>query len=116
MSFGFSGIPTDVREAIIHAYSRNCTLLAAASNNGNSKLGKPTYPASHLGLVLCINAADYTGIAYNHNPPATSGKDNFTILGELVKSTWSKDADQDGVKTEESGRWKRASGTSVATP
>ncbi|KAF2491073.1 FabD/lysophospholipase-like protein [Lophium mytilinum] len=37
MSFGFSSIPADVKEAIIYAYSKDRILVAAASNNGNSK-------------------------------------------------------------------------------
>ncbi|KAF2809684.1 subtilisin-like protein [Mytilinidion resinicola] len=100
MSLGFSSIPTDVKEAIIYAYSKDRILVAAASNNGNSKIGNVTYPASHLGLVICVNAANYAGTPHEFNPPATSSKDNFSILGEEVKSTWSKDAKGDAKQDE----------------
>ena len=119
MSFGFTIDVREVSDAVIYAYSKNVLMIAAASNDGNSRLVPIAYPTRHLGLVICMNSADAAGFPSKRNPPAALYRDNFSILGERVKSTWSKDskdANRDGVTVESDGLWKRASGTSVATP
>lgn len=116
MSFGFTIDVQEVFDAVIYAYSKNVLMIAAASNDGNSKLVPISYPARLLGLVICMNSTNAAGFPSRGNPPAALYRDNFSILGERVKSTWSKDANRDGVTVESDELWKRASGTSVATP
>jgi Subtilase family len=116
MSFGFTIDVQEVFDAVIYAYSKNVLMIAAASNDGNSRLVPIAHPARLLGLVICMNSTNAMGFPSRGNPPAALHRDNFSILGERVKSTWSKDANRDGVTVESDGLWKRASGTSVATP
>jgi subtilisin family serine protease len=116
MSFGFHAYSHDIYSALDYASKRGIVMLAAASNDGRQAENPIAYPAGELGMVICINAANPWGGVSVFNPPRATNRDNFTILGENVKSAWpgrirKKDVFEDG-----KGTWKRASGTSVATP
>ena len=120
MSFGFESHSREVHQALNHAYAKGVVMLAAASNDGSNPILPIAYPARQLGIVLCINSSDSWGNKSTFNPPPAAHRDNFSILGECVLSTWPeqiaagnviRDPDETHV-----GTWKRLSGTSVATP
>ena len=119
LSFGIEEYSPKIHDAITYAYSKNVVILAAASNYGANPLLPIAYPARQLGIVLCINAADFWGNKAACNPPAATHRDNFSILGESVNSIWPKEI-QGGSPVENgdeaTGYWRRLSGTSVATP
>ena len=116
MSFGFLRPSSKLRDALKLAYAKDIILLAAASNGGSNPKFPIAYPAAATGLVICINSADPWGGKSRFNPPLSVG-DNFIILGENVRSAWPQHADREGATQDPDGSWwKRASGTSVATP
>lgn len=114
MSFGFEKHSRDIHQAVNHAYANGVVMLAAASNDGVNPRIPIAYPARQLGTLICINAADCWGNKAAFNPPAAAHRDNFSILGENVSSTWPENVDG-GSPSVDSGHWKRQSGTSVAT-
>lgn len=104
MSFGFYGRSKAVQSAIQDALNNETLVFAAASNNGTQKA--TTFPAWLEG-VICVNSANSNGVESEFNPEI-KGSNNFSILGENVKSAWITEANKDP--------YKRMSGTSVATP
>jgi hypothetical protein len=120
MSFGFETWNRDIYDAVVDAYKTGAVVFAAASNDGNRKAVPIAYPARELGLVFCINSATSMGRISGFNPPPEANRDNFSILGENVLSTWPEGlmtrVDIVRNPTKQDGTWKCASGTSVATP
>jgi subtilisin family serine protease len=116
MSFGFEREVSQVHDAIVYAYSKGVVMLAATSNDGNRHLTHIAYPASQVGLVICINSARPSGARSEFNPPPATNRDNFSILGENVKSTWPTAVADDRLIIQADGPWIRRSGTSAATP
>ena len=119
MSFGFRSYSSEIHKAMNDAYAKGVVMVAAASNNGTNDLVPLAFPARQLGIVICMNAADYWGNKSNFNPPPATYRDNFSILGENVESTWPTNIAGDFQSHTDSakpGPWKRLSGTSVATP
>lgn len=90
-------------------------VFAAASNDGNR--AGIAYPAS-LGYsdTFCIHATDGAGNKSSFSPPAEHGRENCSILGQSMKSLWSKEAGADRAFMLQGTLWKVASGTSVAAP
>jgi subtilisin family serine protease len=88
-------------------------IFAAASNSGNRE--ELAYPASERDLVFCMNSTDGNGNKSWFNPQHQKRRDNFSILGEHVLSTWLQDDVSSGAFLSENGAvWKRDRGTSVA--
>jgi len=121
MSFGFEEFWPEVDAAIEYAYKNNVLLLAAASNDGLGPLDPIAWPARKLGQVFCINSADPWGNKSLFNPPpAADNRDNFSAVGENIRSAWPLDVSaqevEESSEKDKPGPWKRQSGTSVATP
>ncbi|KAE8454421.1 hypothetical protein EG329_000043 [Mollisiaceae sp. DMI_Dod_QoI] len=124
MSFGFEAQQEDLVEvvkSIEAAYDKNIVMLAAVSNDGNRPLDPIAFPARHP-YVICINSADGDGNKSSFNPPAPNGKgktrraDNFSILGQGIRSCWPEKVETEGIRrTEEHGTFKECSGSSSAT-
>ena len=104
MSFGFYGGSRAVQTAIQEAINNETLVFAAASNNGTQR--DMTFPAWLEGVV-CVNSANSNGVPSDFNPEM-KGANNFSILGENVKSAWITEGNKKP--------YKRMSGTSVATP
>jgi subtilisin family serine protease len=108
-----------IRNAIKYAEAeKNIVVLAAASNSSDRE--KLQFPANQDRYVICINSSDGFGRRSPFNPPKQEShkSDNFSILGEYVKSTWRQDADEVAglIERDQSGiMWKWDKGTSVAT-
>lgn len=103
MSFGYDQYTPELAEiqsAILHAYSKNIILMAAAANHGG--LRNVSYPANQE-QVICISSTDGHGRASNFNP-SPQRCNVFSVLGEAVPSYWHLSGAQ------------RKSGTSFATP
>lgn len=106
LSFGMDKSVQSVRDEITKCIKNDIVVFAAASNDGANS--PRTYPATHPG-VLCINSATGEGNKSSFNPNPTEGEDNFSVVGDCVKSSWPVS------KANKSGK-KYMSGTSFATP
>ncbi|PHH80893.1 hypothetical protein CDD80_5813 [Ophiocordyceps camponoti-rufipedis] len=114
MSFGY---PTNqiegygkLNEAILHAYSRNVLMFAAASNDGANR--DRAYPAQNRN-VICVHSTDSDGNRSKFSPTAHKDDRNIATIGEAVQSAWpvvfcDEDTNPEYVQTK--------SGTSFATP
>lgn len=113
MSFGFPRrVPgyEDFEQAINDAEHLDILIFAAASNEGGNR--KRAYPARH-DKVICIHSTDGQGNPSDSNPTPLKNRDNFSTLGEAVRSAWPValcDAQTNSECT------ARKSGTSFATP
>jgi hypothetical protein len=122
MSFGFESDYQPVIEAIETAYEKDIVMLAAVSNDGNRPFDPIAFPSRHP-CVICINSADGNGNKSLFNPQAsnhqgkTHREDNFSILGQSVRSCWPENVLADDVdnRNKEQGCFKVSSGSSVAT-
>ncbi len=108
MSFGFTRHDDQSRDVIEKAQNKGVIFLAAAPNAGAVEGQDAAFPARMIGKVIKISSADGRGAPSKYNPPASTRNDNFSMLGEAVKSAWPKTLHESGEK--------RCSGTSVATP
>lgn len=105
MSFGFDEPVPIIEDAINLADREKIVMLAAASNNGgNDDIAWP----ARLDKVICIHATDSYGNPSDFTPTQCSYSDNFSILGQAVKSSWPPHLKQ--------GTEIRKSGSSIATP
>ena len=113
MSFGFPHrVPgyVDLEQAIRDAEHANILIFAAASNDGGN--AKRAYPARD-DKVICVHSSDGQGNPSGFNPTYVPNQDNFSTLGEAVRSSWPVElCDLD--KDPEAMIYK--SGTSFATP
>lgn len=88
MSFGYSSRVLgyhELEKAIRDAQHKNVLIFAAASNDGGNR-GR-AFPARH-DEVMCVHAADGNGNPSRFNPTPEKNRDNFSTLGEDVKSAW----------------------------
>lgn len=88
MSFGFPRrVPgyDDLERAIRDAEYANILIFAAASNDGGNR--KRAYPARD-DKVICVHSSDGQGNPSVFNPTHVQNQDNFSTLGEAVKSSW----------------------------
>ena len=108
MSFGFSKRDDEVRSAIGEAHAKGVIMFAAASNYGALEGKRTAFPANIVGQVIKISSTDGLGSKSRFNPEPASNDDNFSFVGEAVKSAWPKHL---GL-----GEEQRKSGTSIATP
>lgn len=108
MSFGFARYDDDIRDAVEKAQNEGVIIFAASSNDGAIEGQEAAFPARMVGKVIKISSADGRGAASKFNPPPSTSNDNFSILGEAVKSAWPKALNETCEK--------RGTGTSVATP
>lgn len=100
--------------ALEYARRRKVIVFAAASNSGNRE--RIAFPACEEDCVICMNSTDGTGTRSRFNPQQMIWKQNFSILGEYVKSTWlQKEFNEKKVIRQQKSAWKRQQGTSVAT-
>jgi subtilisin family serine protease len=106
MSFGFSEEVPVIRSALKNAEREGVILFAAAHNEGGNR--DIAWPA-RMSEVICIHATDGRGNPSPFTPTALTDSNNFSILGQAVKSYWPP-----GLK--EPGNMIRKSGTSTATP
>jgi subtilisin family serine protease len=106
LSFGMDKSVSDVREEIAKCIKNDIVVFAAASNDGANS--PRTYPATHPN-VICVNSTTGEGNPSSFNPTPVNGEDNFSAVGDCIKSTWPVS------KSNESGS-RYMSGTSFATP
>ncbi len=111
MSFGYhqTGVPDTVKQEIEECFKADIIVFASASNDGANR--PRTYPGKY-NRVLCIHSATGLGTCSSFNPtaePSKTRKDNFTVLGEGIKSSWPIGKEGDTTH-------KHMSGTSFATP
>jgi subtilisin family serine protease len=99
-----------VQNAIAYATESKVMIFAAASNAGNRS--EILFPASEPEL-FCINSSDGYGNPSKFNSPHREFSENFSILGEGVKSTWLQNPDDTAKGT---ATLEVHTGTSVATP
>ncbi|KAF1924938.1 uncharacterized protein M421DRAFT_424355 [Didymella exigua CBS 183.55] len=113
MSFGYSkpGTPDEVGKEIIKCLRQGIAVFASASNEGGNK--PRTYPGNYPG-VFCIHSSTPTGNASTFSPSRDCGKENYTAVGECIKSWWPADIPKKESGTDDG--WKHLSGTSFATP
>jgi hypothetical protein len=114
LSFGFDESDTDENREIQNCIKEEIIIFSSASNDGGE--GSRTYPAAY-DRVICIHSATPRGIVAASNPSAISWGNNFSTVGEMVRSYWHLP------KIEEEGRdkgraydFRYQSGTSMATP
>ena len=108
MSFGFSKRDDKVGSAIGDAHAKGVIMFAAASNYGALEGKRTAFPANITGQVIKISSTDGWGSKSRFNPEPASNDDNFSVVGEAVKSAWPTHF---GLNEEQ-----RKSGTSIATP
>ncbi len=102
-----------LHDALDFAWRSNVVIFAAASNSGNRE--ELAYPASERHLVFCMNSTDGNGGRSWFNPQHQDRRDNFSILGEHVLSTWLQNDLSSGVFFSKQGAaLKRNQGTSIA--
>ena len=88
MSFGFPNrVPgyADLEQAIHDAEHANILIFAAASNNGGNR--QRAFPA-RTDKVICVHSSDGQGNPSDFNPTSVQNQDNFSTLGEAVRSSW----------------------------
>ncbi|KAI9739332.1 MAG: hypothetical protein M1834_007545 [Cirrosporium novae-zelandiae] len=105
MSFGFQEEISQIRDEIKEVVYNGKIVFAAASNDGGNS--PRTFPASQHG-VICIHSTDSNGNKSQCNPSPTRLHENFSILGQHIKSCW-PDARVAGAS-------RRMTGTSFAVP
>lgn len=113
MSFGFPRrVPgyLELEQAIRDAEHANILIFAAASNDGGNR--KRAYPA-RADRVICVHSSDGQGNPSDFSPTPVENQDNFSTLGEAVRSSWPVEL-CDLEKDPEAMIYK--SGTSFATP
>ena len=113
MSFGFPGRVAgylDLEQAIRDAEHAKILVFAAASNDGGNR--KRAYPARD-DKVICVHSSDGQGNPSDFSPTPIQNQDNFSTLGEAVRSSWPVGL-CDLEKNTEAMIYK--SGTSFATP
>ena len=108
MSFAFSGSDEDVDKAVREAHEQGVIMFAAASNYGAIEGNRTAFPANIVGNVVKISSTDGWGSISRWNPNRSKNNDNFSVLGEAVRSAWPAHLNQ--------GTEQRKSGTSIATP
>jgi Subtilase family len=111
MSFGYhkTGAPDTVKQEIEKCFKDNIIVFASASNDGANM--PRTYPGKY-NRVLCIHSATGLGSCSSFNPTAESSetrKDNFSVLGDGIRSSWP-------IRREGDSKHRHMSGTSFATP
>ena len=112
MSFAFSGRDEDVVRAVREAHEQGVVIFAAASNWGAIEGNRTVFPANIVGHVIKISSTDGWGSKSRWNPNTSRNDDNFSVLGEAVRSAWPAHLNQGAKKRME----QRKSGTSIATP
>lgn len=113
MSFGYPSRPSDyslLERAVRNAQHKDVLMFAAASNDGGN--GGRAFPARQ-DEVICIYATDGNGNPSGFNPSPEEHRDNFSTLGEDIKSSWPIRL---GKPTSAGICNIRKSGTSFATP
>jgi hypothetical protein len=112
LSFGFrvSSNPDLVQQEIDKCHRKGIIVFASASNDAGNK--PRTYPGNYDG-VLCIHSATGSGNSSSFNPSPISSRNNFSFVGDCVKSCWpmARTGFDNGKPREE-----YLSGTSIATP
>ena len=108
MSFGFHQRDEDVAKAVREAHVQGVIMFAAASNYGAIEGKRTAFPANIVGQVIKISSTDGWGSKSRWNPSESKNDDNFSVLGEAVRSAWPAHLNQ--------GTDQRKSGTSIATP
>ena len=108
MSFGFDKYNSTLRKAVGTAHAQGIVMFAAASNSGAVEGRKESFPSKLRGQVIRVNSTDGLGSKSRFNPPPASDSDNFSLLGESVRSAWPRHLIPEG--------YRRQSGTSIATP
>lgn len=112
MSFGFprriDGYQ-DLEKAIRDAEYADILIFAAASNSGGNR--RRAYPARD-DKVICVHSSDGHGNPSDFNPTPLRNQDNFSTLGEAVRSSWPAELCE--LDNPEAMVYK--SGTSFATP
>ncbi|PVH85654.1 subtilisin-like protein [Cadophora sp. DSE1049] len=103
MSLGFDHPQGEICKAITEAYGQNILVFASASNSGANPIEPIAHPA-RMPTVFCISATDAYGNKLTTSPPAQTGKENFSVIGAGINSSWPAD------------KMERKSGTSFATP
>ena len=108
MSFGFSRRDDEIRSAVGEAHARGVIMFAAASNYGALEGKMTAFPANIVGQVIKISSTNGLGSKSRFNPEPASNDDNFSVVGEAVRSAWPRHFNL--------GEEQRKSGTSIATP
>lgn len=111
MSFGFPRRVSsydDLEQAIRDAEHANILIFAAASNAGGNR--KRAYPARD-DKVICVHSCDGRGNPSDFSPTSVQNQDNFSTLGEAVRSSWPA-----RFLKEDTEPMIYRSGTSFATP
>lgn len=90
LSFGYrqTGAPDMVRGEIEKCLNEGIIIFACASNDSGHS--PRTYPGNY-DRVLCIHSATGRGNKSHFNPseePPETKKDNFSTVGECIKSYW----------------------------
>jgi subtilisin family serine protease len=102
-----------VRNAIDYARKAEVLIFAAASNEGNRD--RILFPASEPES-FCIHSSNGYGVSSEFNPPPQPERENFSILGEGVRSTTLQSESQPDEAGRVKATWAVRRGTSVATP
>ncbi|CAN9264340.1 unnamed protein product [Alternaria alternata] len=112
LSFGYrvSSNPDLMQKQIDACHDKGIIVFASASNDAGNK--RRTYPGDYDG-VLCIHSATGSGNRSLFNPSPVPSKNNFSFVGDCVKSCWPM-ADPDFEDREPPQKY--LSGTSIATP
>ncbi|TEY35748.1 hypothetical protein BOTCAL_0583g00020 [Botryotinia calthae] len=114
LSFGFDNSDTNENREIQTCIDEKIIIFSSASNDGGE--GSRSYPAAY-DRIICIHSATPQGIAAAGNPIAIPQKDNFSTVGEMVKSYWHlPKVEEEGGNKGRAYNFSYKSGTSVATP
>ena len=108
MSFALTRRDEHVVKAVREAHEQGVIMFAAASNYGAIEGKRTAFPANIVGQVIKISSTDGWGSKSRWNPDKSKNDDNFSVLGETVRSAWPAHLNQ--------GTEQRKSGTSIATP
>ncbi|KAM3075288.1 hypothetical protein ACMFMF_005966 [Clarireedia jacksonii] len=114
LSFGFDKPDTNENREIQNCIKEDIIIFSSASNDGGE--GSRSYPAAY-DRVICIHSATPQGIVAASNPIAIPQKNNFSTVGEMVKSYWHlPKIEEEGQDKGRAYEFSYRSGTSVATP
>ncbi|KAL6906955.1 hypothetical protein GGI43DRAFT_380477 [Trichoderma evansii] len=114
LSFGFDESDIDESHEIQNCINEKIIIFSSASNDGGE--GRRTYPAAY-DHVICIHSATPQGIVAASNPSAIPRKNNFSTVGEMVKSYWHlPKVEEEGQNKGRAYEFSYQSGTSMATP
>jgi subtilisin family serine protease len=105
MSFGFQEDIPQIRIEIKEAVHNGKIVFAAASNDGGNS--PRAFPALQPG-VICVHSTDSNGNSSPYNPSPKERRENFSILGQYINSSWPG--------ANEAGASRRMTGTSFAAP